>query len=380
MKKESKVLLIFGTRPEATKMAPVYRALKSTRGLKPLVLLTGQHREQLQHALELFDIPATANLDVMEERQTMPGVASRILPELASKLREVEPSFVLVHGDTLTTFTAAWACFMEQVPVGHVEAGLRSHNLSEPFPEEANRRLTDVVTALDLAPTMGARDNLLDEGKDSENIVVTGQTAVDAVRIASEAGRLPESFPEPPYITITLHRRENWPRLSGIAKALAKTARSYPEYTFIYPVHLNPVVREAVTPVLQPVDNFILTEPLEYGAMASLLDQSRMIITDSGGLQEEGASLGVPVLVCREVTERPEGLKAGILRLAGTDQDNVYEKLNGALQDEGFLEQNGDLNPYGDGKAGERVAQAVAWKLGQGKRPEDWNPEETYTR
>jgi UDP-N-acetylglucosamine 2-epimerase (non-hydrolysing) len=375
-----KVLLIFGTRPEATKMAPVYRALESASELKPLVLLTGQHREQLRDALNLFDIPAIGNLDVMEERQTMPGVASRMLPELASRLREFDPSFVLVHGDTLTTFVVAWVSFMEGIPVGHVEAGLRSHDLGEPFPEEANRRLTDVVTSLDLAPTMGARKNLLEEGKDPENIVVTGQTAVDAVRIASQAGKLPASFPDPPYITVTLHRRENWPRLTGIAEALAEAARSYPEYTFVYPVHLNPVVREAVTPVLQPVDNFLLTDPLEYGAMASLLNQSSMIVTDSGGLQEEGASLGVPVLVCREVTERPEGLETGILRLAGTEKHRVQTALHKAFEDVDFLNQAHKPNPYGDGKASERVAQAVAWKLGGAERPDDWRIQGTIAQ
>jgi UDP-N-acetylglucosamine 2-epimerase (non-hydrolysing) len=372
-----KVLLVFGTRPEATKMAPVYRALESTPGVKPLVLLTGQHREQLQDGLDLFDIPVVGNLDVMEARQTMPGLASRMLPELASQLREIDPSFVLVHGDTLTTFIVAWVCFMEKISVGHVEAGLRSHNLAEPFPEEANRKLTDVVTSLDLAPTMGARENLLREGKNPEDVVVTGQTAVDAVRIASQAGTLPASFPAPPYITVTLHRRENWPRLRGIAAALAEAARSHPEYTFVYPVHLNPIVREAVTPILEPVDNFVLTDPLEYGAMASLLDQSTMIVTDSGGLQEEGASLGVPVLVCREVTERPEGLETGILRLAGTEKDQVFSSLKDALADSDFLNQSGEMNPYGDGHAGERVAQAVAWKLGVAERPQDWDVQNT---
>lgn len=353
-------------------MAPVYQALESFPKLKPLVFLTGQHREQLQDALALFDIPAIENIDVMQEQQQMPGVASRILPELASKIREVEPSFILVHGDTLSTFVGAWVGFLEGIPVGHVEAGLRSHDLSEPFPEEANRKLTDVVTSLDLPPTAGARDNLLDEGKPPENIVVTGQTAVDAVRTARRLGELPDSFPNPPYITVTLHRRENWSRLSGIAEALAETAKNNPEYTFVYPVHLNPVVRDEVTSILEPIENFFLIDPLQYGAMASLLDQSHMIITDSGGLQEEGASLGVPVLVCREVTERPEGLETGSLRLVGTDKDKVFREVNSALEDPDFLENDDKVNPYGDGRAGERVAQAVAWKLGNAKRPEDW--------
>lgn len=308
----------------------------------------------------------------MADWQTMFGTASRMLPELASRLREIDLRFLLVHGDTLSTFVVAWLCFIEQVPVGHVEAGLRSHNFAEPFPEEVNRRLKDVVTALDIAPMMAARNNLLNEGKDPENIVVTGQTAVDAVRIANKAGELPKSFPEPPCITVTLHSREIWSRPSGVAEALAEVARSNSEYTFIYPVHLNPVVREAVMSILQPIDNFLLTDPLEYGAMTSLLDRSTMIVTDSGGLQEEGTSLGVPVLVCREVTERPEGLETGIWRLVGTEKDRVFNALKEALSDSDFLNQSGEINPYGDGHAGERVAQAVAWKLGVAERPQGW--------
>ncbi|WP_423232721.1 non-hydrolyzing UDP-N-acetylglucosamine 2-epimerase [Aminirod propionatiphilus] len=370
---EKRVVLAFGTRPEAIKMAPVYRAMTEAEGLVPLVLLSGQHREQLLQAMELFGLEADRNLEVMTERQSLPELAARILPQAASALREMEARYVLVHGDTLTTFVVAWAAFLEGIPVGHVEAGLRSHRLAEPFPEEANRRLTSVITDLDFPPTEGARRNLLDEGKSPDRLVVTGQTAVDAIRFAAGRGELPVLPRGRQVVSVTLHRRENWPRLGALAGALADVARAFPDHLFVYPVHLNPVVREAVVPVLSEVPNFILLDPLEYGQMAALLSASRLIVTDSGGLQEEGASLGVPVAVLRNVTERPEGLLTGILRLVGTDPDGVRSQLS-LLLDRGI--RPGEIpvasNPYGDGRAGERIARAVAWRLGCGPRPADW--------
>ncbi|KGQ21670.1 non-hydrolyzing UDP-N-acetylglucosamine 2-epimerase [Thermus filiformis] len=370
-----RVVLAFGTRPEATKMAPVYLALKEVAGVQPLVLLTGQHREQLRQALSLFGLREDRNLDVMTERQALPDLAARILPQAARALKEMGADYVLVHGDTLTTFAVAWAAFLEGIPVGHVEAGLRSGSLKEPFPEEANRRLTDVLTDLDLAPTPLAKENLLKEGKPEEGILVTGQTGVDAVLLAARLGRLPEGLPPGPYVTVTLHRRENWPILDRLALALRRVAEAFPSLTFVYPVHLNPVVREKVYPVLQGVRNFVLLDPLEYGPMAALLKESLLIVTDSGGLQEEGAALGVPVVVLRNVTERPEGLEAGILRLAGTDPERVFRVVKGLLEDpEELARMRRAKNPYGDGKAGERVAWGVAWRLGLGPRPEEWRP------
>ncbi|KHG65754.1 UDP-N-acetylglucosamine 2-epimerase [Thermus sp. 2.9] len=367
------VVLAFGTRPEATKMAPVYLALKALPHLKPLVLLTGQHREQLRQALSLFGIREDRNLDVMQERQALPDLAARILPQAARALEEMRADYVLVHGDTLTTFAVAWAAFLVGLPVGHVEAGLRSGNLKEPFPEEANRRLTDVLTDLDFAPTPLAKANLLKEGKGEEGILVTGQTGVDAVLLAARLGRLPEGLPPGPYVTVTMHRRENWPLLSELARALRRVAEAFPELTFVYPVHLNPVVREAVFPVLKGVRNFVLLDPLEYGPMAALMRESLLLVTDSGGLQEEGAALGVPVVVLRNVTERPEGLEAGILKLAGTDPEGVYRTVKGLLEDPDALARMRTApNPYGDGRAGQRVAQGVAWRLGLGPRPADW--------
>lgn len=369
-----RVVLAFGTRPEATKMAPVYHALKATAGLEPLVLLTGQHREQLVQALSLFEVPATLNLDVMTERQTLPALAARILPQTAEALQALQADYVLVHGDTLTTFAVSWASFLNQVPLGHVEAGLRSHNLAEPFPEEANRRLTDVLTDLDLAPTPLAKANLLAEGKDPERVLVTGQTGVDAVLHAAKVGQLPPGIPKGKLVTVTMHRRENWEGLGDLAQALARAARDHPEYIFVFPVHLNPIVREAVWPVLERVPNFALLEPLEYGPMSALMGRSELIITDSGGLQEEGAALGVPVVVLRNVTERPEGVEAGILRLAGTDPERVYQTVSGLLSDEADRRRMASApNPYGDGKAAQRCAQGVAWRLGLAERPADWS-------
>ena len=370
-----RVVLAFGTRPEATKMAPVYLALREIPYIRPLVLLTGQHREQLRQALSLFGIQEDRNLDVMQERQALPDLAARILPQAARALKEMGADYVLVHGDTLTTFAVAWAAFLEGLPVGHVEAGLRSHNLKEPFPEEANRRLTDALTDLDFAPTPLAKANLLKEGKPEEGILVTGQTGVDAVLLAAQLGKLPEGLPPGPYVTVTMHRRENWPLLPELARALRKVAEAFPEITFVYPVHLNPVVREAVFPVLKGVRNFVLLDPLDYGPMAALMKSSLLLVTDSGGLQEEGAALGVPVVVLRNVTERPEGLEAGILKLAGTDPERVYRTVRDLLQTpEELARMRQAKNPYGDGRAGQRVAQGVAWRLGLGPRPGDWTP------
>lgn len=355
------VVLAFGTRPEAIKMAPVYRALSMRDGLIPKILLTGQHREQLRQALEIFEISADANLDVMTDRQTLPDLAAKILPQTAEALRELEADYVLVHGDTLTTFAVAWAAFLERIPVGHVEAGLRSGSMSEPFPEEANRVLTDVICDLYFAPTETSRDNLLREGKREDRIVVTGQTGVDAILYAARKGTLPVEMPRSGRIvTVTLHRRENWSVLPDLAEAVASIAREHRDHLFVYPVHLNPAVRESVWPILEKEPNVLLLDPLGYGAMAALLSASRLILTDSGGLQEEGASLGVPVAVARNVTERPEGVEAGILTLVGNDPKNLKEAVSSLLDDDVRLARMASCtNPYGDGRASERIAKAL---------------------
>jgi UDP-N-acetylglucosamine 2-epimerase (non-hydrolysing) len=356
-------------------MAPVYRALERVPGIDPLLLVTGQHQEQLDQALSIFGLTANANLRVMTARQQLPELVQRILPEAARHLREMRATYVLVQGDTLSTFAIAWAAFLERIPVGHVEAGLRSYDASEPFPEEVNRCLTAVVADLHFAPTSLARENLLREGKKSESIFVTGQTGVDALLFAAEQGTLPDQLPPEPYVTITLHRRENWPRLTELAGVMRRAAHSHPDVTFVYPVHLNPVVREAVWPVLADVENVFLLDPLEYGSMVALMESSRLIITDSGGLQEEGTTLGVPVMIVRNVTERPEGIEGGTLRLVGTDSERLLEAISVALT--AGIESAGrmplSMNPYGDGHASERIARAVAWRLGLGSRPADWD-------
>ncbi len=370
----ARVCVAFGTRPEAHKMAPVVRALEAAPGLEPVTLVTGQHREQLDDSLRIFDITPVADLAVMTERQTLPELTARIVPAAATRLRELAPDYVLVHGDTLTTFAVALAAFFEGLPVAHVEAGLRSHDLAQPFPEEANRRLTDVLTDLDLPPTELARRHLLAEGKSADAMVVTGNTAVDAVRMARPQAALPRPLPDGPVVAVTMHRRENLPVMAELAQALARVARDHPERTFVYPVHLNPAVREAVRPALGALPNVLLEEPWDYLGMLALLDRSELIVTDSGGIQEEGAALGVPVAVLRNVTERPEGVEAGVLRLLGNDPQEVERGLRELLGGGDALgAMRAARNPYGDGRAGERVAQAVAWRLGLGPRPADWS-------
>lgn len=354
-------------------MAPVVYGLREQQGLEPVLLVTGQHREQLDDSLRLFGLEPDADLAVMTARQTLPDLLSRIVPRAAEQLRELRVDYVLVHGDTLTTFAVALAAFYEGLPVAHVEAGLRSFDLGEPFPEEANRRLTDVLTDLDLPPTPLSKRNLLAEGKSEDRMVVTGNTAVDAVEYARSRARLPDHLPCRPLVAVTMHRRENLPVMRQLAAALARVARSHPQFTFVYPVHLNPAVREAIQPELGAVENVILEEPLDYLSMLALLDRSELVITDSGGIQEEGTALGVPVVVLRNVTERPEGVDAGALLLAGNEPGRVEQLLGELLErPERRAAMRKRNNPYGDGKAGVRIAGAVAWRLGLAERPADW--------
>ena len=368
-----KVVIGFGTRPEAIKLAPVYLALREVEGIEPLILVTGQHQDLLDQALSVFGLRVAANLKVTTFRHRLPELVERILPEAARYLRAVRADYVLVQGDTLSTFAIAWAAFLEKIPIGHVEAGLRSHCMEEPFPEEANRRLTSVLADLHFAPTALARASLLRDGVDDERILVTGQTGVDALLEAVRLGRLPAGLPPGPYVTMTLHRRENWARLDDLARTLRRAAENHPDATFVFPVHRNPVVRKGVEPALANVPNVLLTDPLDYGEMAALLAHSALIITDSGGLQEEGATLGVPVIVLREVTERPEAIPTGMLRLAGTDPDRILAAVEEGLAAGATLGPRSiSDNPYGDGKAGGRVARAVAWRLGLGSRPAEW--------
>lgn len=363
-------------------MAPVVRGLEARDDVEPVILVTGQHREQLAQSLRVFRLEPAADLDVMTTSQSLPDLLARIVPAAAERLRALDLRYVLVHGDTLSTFAVALAAYYVGLPVAHVEAGLRSHDLAEPFPEEANRRLTDVLTDLDLPPTALAKENLLAEGHDAARMVVTGNTAVDAALAARAAARLPDivtrRWRRAPdggggLVAVTMHRRENLPVMAALAASLARVARAHPARTFVFPMHRNPAVRDAVVPHLSQVPNVLLGDPFDYLEMLAVLDASDLVITDSGGIQEEGASLGVPVAVLRNVTERPEGVVAGTLRLLGNDPGTVERELDALLGTPGALESmRGRPNPYGDGRAGERVAQAVAWRLGTGERPDDW--------
>ena len=365
-----RVLVGIGTRPEAIKLAPVIFGLRRIPGIDVVVLATGQHRDQLDSALAAFAITPDADLDVMTDRQALPDVVARITPAAGETIRRVQPRMLVVQGDTISAFCLSFAAFLEGVPVAHVEAGLRSGVLREPFPEEASRRLTDVVSDLDLAPTPAARDNLLAEGIRPDRIVVTGQTAVDALLMTAKTAQLPESLRGRRLVTVTMHRRESWAVLDRLANALRTLASRHPELTFVYPMHRNPVVREAVVPALGDVPNFVLDEPFDYGPMVALMATSELIITDSGGILEEGVTLGTHVAVLRNVTERPEGIDAGLASLVGNDPDAALEAVERLLAEPPKRRET--PNPYGDGLAGERAAQAIAWSIGMGERPTDW--------
>ncbi len=367
-----RVCVALGTRPEASKMAPVIYALREQANVTPLLLVTGQQREQLEQMLTIFGLIPDANLNVMRASQTLADLMGRIVPAAAQALRELAADYVLVHGDTLTTFAVSLAAFFEGIPVAHVEAGLRSFDLTQPFPEEANRRLTSVLTDMDLPPTPWARQNLTAEGK-GDPMVVTGNTAVDAVKHLEARAELPPHLPSDKLVYLTMHRRENLPVMRGLAEAIAEVALAFPDYTFAYPVHLNPAVRRAICPAMQPVPNIVLDEPYDFLTSLAAQKHAALVITDSGGIQEEGTALGVPVVVLRNVTERPEGIEVGALKLAGNDPANVKAILMDLLGNEAArAAMRRKDNPYGDGQAGKRIAQATAWRLGLAERPRDW--------
>lgn len=367
------VMTVYGTRPEAIKVAPVIAAIESSPGLANSIVVTGQHREMLDEVNRLFGITPDHDLDIMRHGQTLAQIAARVLEGLDPVLAEVRPDAVLVQGDTTTSTAAALAAFYRQVPVVHLEAGLRSHDIGSPFPEEANRRLTSQIAALHLAPTATSRANLLREGVDEASIVVTGNTVIDAL-LTTVGKAVP--FDDPALtalagsarrvVLVTTHRRESWgPAMEGIGRALATLARQHPDVTFVLPVHRNPVVREAVLPAVAGLDNVLVTEPLPYGQFARLLDRAHVVLTDSGGVQEEAPSLGTPVLVMRENTERPEAVEAGTVRLIGTAEQRIVDEVNRLLDDaEAHAAMARAMNPYGDGHAAERTVAALRRLLG----------------
>ena len=372
----SRIAVFMGTRPEAIKMAPVIRALQDATDFDPIVISTGQHREMLRQVTELFDITVDADLDVMRPNQSLAGLTARLISGIDRTLEEVRPEFALVQGDTTTVLAAALAGFYRRIPVGHVEAGLRTGDIHSPFPEEANRRLTSPLASLHFAPTAGSRDNLLREGIDPEHIVVTGNTVIDALLMEVErqdapevrsrlharlAASLGDNWAETPFVLVTGHRRENFGAgFDNICDALAELAGEFPDHRFVYPVHLNPNVREPVRARLGGVNNIRLIEPQGYSEFVALMNHCRLVLTDSGGVQEEAPSLGKPVVVMRDNTERPEGVEAGVVRLVGTDRNRIVDTVRRLLTDvDAYDEMAGAVNPYGDGTAAVRIANAL---------------------
>ena len=368
-----RVLSVFGTRPEAIKMAPVIRALKARPGdFESLVCLTAQHRDMLDQVMQCFGLGADYDLDLMRDNQTPAQVAARVLEELPRVLHDARPHVLLVQGDTMTTFSAALVAFLNRVPVAHVEAGLRTGNFDQPFPEEMNRVLTSRVAALHFAPTEAARSALVSEGVDPASVFCTGNTVIDALlHVVDPQHRFADPTlaardPTRPIVLITTHRRESFgPPLESICSAIEVLAKELPDHDFILPVHRNPQVRETVTRRLGQLANAVLIEPLDYRDFANLMARSRIILTDSGGVQEEAPSLDVPVLVLRPVTERPEGVTAGAARLVGTDAGKVVAATLELLRDgAAYAAMAAVPSPYGDGRAAERIASALQSRFG----------------
>ena len=363
-----KVMLVFGTRPEAIKMCPLVNELKSRKSLQTVVCVTGQHRQMLDQVLEAFQVEPDYDLSIMKDRQTLFDVTCNILTGIKSVLEEVKPNVVLVHGDTSTTFATALACFYLQIPVGHVEAGLRTYNILSPYPEEFNRQAVGIVSAFNFAPTNMSRDNLLKEGKDPNTIYVTGNTAIDALKTTV---RPDYTHPELQWaagsrlIMITAHRRENLGEpMHNMFRAIRRVMEEHPDVKAIYPIHMNPVVRQAAEEELGGFDRIRIIEPLEVLDFHNFLNASYMILTDSGGIQEEAPSLGKPVLVMRDTTERPEGIAAGTLKLVGTDETVIYENFKLLLENQDAYDAMSHAsNPYGDGHACRRIADILEEKL-----------------
>lgn len=371
-----KILSVFGTRPEAIKMAPVVRELQRRRPqFESVICVTGQHREMLDQIMRSFSLKADFDLNVMTHAQTPAEVASRVLAELPSLLQRIRPDMMLVQGDTTTTCAAALAAFLGRVPVGHVEAGLRTGDLQQPFPEEMNRRVTTVLSALHFPPTNAAKAALLKEGVDASNVVMTGNTVIDALL---QSVRKDYVFQEPrlrelpktgKVLLVTTHRRESIGEpMRHVCEAILRLARTHPELTIVVPVHRNPAVRDIVNGVLGDHPGILLIDPLPYLDFVHLMNRSDIILTDSGGVQEEAPSLKKPVLVIREVTERPEGVAAGVAKLLGTNPEVIFQAVNTLLTDEfAYRKMVGAANPYGDGKAAQYIVDAIEKWHGQSR-------------
>lgn len=359
-----KVMIVFGTRPEAIKMCPLVKELKNRQDLETIVCVTGQHRQMLDQVLQAFDVVPDYDLSVMKDKQTLFDVTQNILGKMKEVLEEVRPDVVLVHGDTSTTFVTSLAAFYLQIPVGHVEAGLRTYDIYSPFPEEFNRQATGIIAKYHFAPTNISKQNLLNEGKKNDDIYVTGNTAIDALRTTVR-----DDYTHPVLdwvgnsrlIMLTAHRRENLGQpLKNMFKAIKRIVDEHEDIKVIYPIHMNPLVRETANEILGNHERIRIIEPLEVLDFHNFLNKAHLILTDSGGIQEEAPSLGKPVLVMRDTTERPEGVAAGTLKLVGTDEDVIYENFKELLNNEVAYEKMSKAsNPYGDGFASKRIADIL---------------------
>lgn len=359
-----KILLVFGTRPEAIKMCPLVNELKGRKNLRTVVCVTGQHRQMLDQVLETFQIVPDYDLSIMKERQTLFDVTTNILNRIKEVLEQENPEVVLVHGDTSTTFATALACFYLQIPVGHVEAGLRTYNIYSPYPEEFNRQAVSIISEYNFAPTELSRQNLIKEGKNPDTIYVTGNTAIDALKTTVRPDYTHEQLEwanGSRLIMITAHRRENLGEpMKHMFRAIRRVCDENPDVKAIYPIHMNPVVREMANEILGGDERIRIIEPLDVLDFHNFLARSYMILTDSGGIQEEAPSLGKPVLVMRDTTERPEGIKAGTLKLVGTDEEKIYAAFKKLLEDKNEYEKMSHAsNPYGDGFACKRIADIM---------------------
>lgn len=363
-----KIMLVFGTRPEAIKMCPLVNELKRRENFETIVCVTGQHRQMLDQVLEVFQVVPDYDLSIMKERQTLFEVTNNILNGIKQVIEREKPDVVLVHGDTSTTFATALACFYLQVPVGHVEAGLRTYNIYSPYPEEFNRQAVSIVSKYNFAPTELSRENLVKEGRDPKSIYVTGNTAIDALKTTVK-----ENYYHPELewaegsrlIMITAHRRENLGTpMVHMFNAIRKVMDEHPDVKAIYPIHMNPIVRETANRILGNDERIHIIEPLEVVDFHNFLNKSYMILTDSGGIQEEAPSLGKPVLVMRDTTERPEGILAGTLKLVGTEEEVIYNNFKMLLEnEEEYKRMSQASNPYGDGSASKRIADVLEESL-----------------
>lgn len=376
-------MTVYGTRPEAIKVAPIIKALEESDNFESIPVVTGQHREMLDSVNKLFGIEPVRDLNIMSAKQGLNGIVAKVIKGLDAVYAEFEPDAVIVQGDTSTVMGAAIAAFNRQIPVVHVEAGLRSGDINSPFPEEANRKLTSQISKLHLAPTSTSKANLLREALPEKEIVVTGNSVIDALLEVVEkpveftdqtVAELVAQKDDAPIVLVTTHRRENLGEsMQNIGRAVATLAVKYPGYRFLLPAHKNPLVRENVLPYLEGLQNVFVTEPLAYAEFAHVIAASRIVLTDSGGVQEEAPSLGKPVLVMRENTERPEAVDAGTVRLVGTDYDRIVEEVSALIEDEKhFASMANAVNPYGDGRAAERTLAALEQMFGLGQRLADF--------